>query len=139
MSRDAFDYEETDVADGDGWRQLRSDDFSDIIEHYLPIEDRKVQDKETTLPQLSQTLLSLIKRMMSSEPASRPTIHEICDHPIIRLLRKQSQSADLQDWSDTECDEPSPSQTLPKAGKRLAGPALVPENNIIPTTLLGSN
>jgi serine/threonine protein kinase len=111
------------------------------MEHYLPIEYTQSQEQESALPQLSETLLSLIKKMMSSDPSGRPSIHEICDHPVIQRIRKhQLPSSDLPEWSDTECDEPGPSQSqsqlLSRTGSHLAGPALVPESTTTLAALL---
>ena len=55
------------VPDGGGaWQALRSDDFSVI-----------------DLSQLSPALVDLITTLMRSDPSLRPTIQDICDHPIV--------------------------------------------------------
>jgi hypothetical protein len=129
----------TNMLDGDGWQQLRSDDFSDILEHYNPHHHNSFSlSTDSALPELSETFLNLVKRMMASVAEYRPTIHDVCNHPVVQRARKLMAAVrDDQEWSDTECDEPGPVVNHAKTGTRpAASPALVPEDSSFLALLL---
>lgn len=70
-------------ADGDGWVKLRSDDFSDLTEHYQP----RGQSDALGLPEVSKVLLETIKGMMSSRPYDRMTLDEVMTVGPVRRLK----------------------------------------------------
>jgi mitosis inhibitor protein kinase SWE1 len=102
------------VLDGDGWIKLRSDDFSDLTEHYTSTEnirdeddsrchEEPAKDQQEAVPEVSTVLISTIKGMMSSDPAKRMTLEQIrALGPMVRLagmVGKEGVSAALVEES----------------------------------------
>jgi mitosis inhibitor protein kinase SWE1 len=102
--------------DGDGWIKLRSDDFSDLTEHYTSTEnirdendsrcqERPAKDQQEAVPEVSTVLISTIKGMMSSDPAKRITLEQIrALGPMVRLagmVGKEGVSAALVEESES--------------------------------------
>lgn len=54
---------------GEPWQKLRNDDLSDV-----------------DLSDMSESLLRLIKSMLSSAPHLRPTIEDVVEHPVVKAV-----------------------------------------------------
>lgn len=99
------------IIDGEGWVKLRSNDFSDLSEHYQTrpsfaervLEEQSTDSADETLPVLSATLVDTIQRLMASDPASRMTLTEVAELDAMRRLRGMvGQSAALVEVLDEE-------------------------------------
>lgn len=76
-------------SNGEAWVKLRSDDFSDIDDHYV-LRDEHVQERSSesdALPMLSAELVNTIKGLMRASPVQRTTLAEVEEMKVVRRLR----------------------------------------------------
>lgn len=72
--------------DGEGWIKLRTDDFSDIEDHYT-LRGPCTGEKEEGVAELSGDLLEVIKGMMRKDPITRWTLEDVKDIQALRRIK----------------------------------------------------
>lgn len=77
-------------SNGEAWVKLRSDDFSDLDEHYVLRSEMGDTSAGSGLPVLSNELVSVIKGLMRSSPLERTTLAELDEMEVMRRLSGSS-------------------------------------------------
>lgn len=87
---------------GEPWQKLRNDDLSDV-----------------DFGGISISLVSLIRRLLSSQPADRPCVQDILHHPVVAATRKRMREG----LSSSELDQ------LPDSDFVSSSSAAIPDEN----------
>ena len=75
--------------------KLRTDDFSDLSEHYRSAESSvKAPEAEEGLPVISATFLDLVKGMMASDPTKRTTLATVEGHRAVQMAGRLVREGD---------------------------------------------
>lgn len=83
-------------SNGDGWVKLRSDDFSDLDEHYT-MREPAIQGSFFGLPIISIDLLDTIKGMMRCDPKKRLSLDQVRSAaPILRIREGKDSNGDAR-------------------------------------------
>lgn len=79
-------------SNGEAWVKLRSDDFSDIEDHYVLRDEHKTEGTGdvAALPVLSADVVNTIKGLMRASPAERTTLAEVEEMKVVQRLRDGS-------------------------------------------------
>ena len=75
-------------SNGASWLKLRSDDFSELAEHYVERKDTSVVTPASHdgVPVISSTLMDIIKAMLASDPLARLSLDEMREMEVMRGL-----------------------------------------------------
>jgi mitosis inhibitor protein kinase SWE1 len=75
---------------GEGWINLRSDNFAELEEHYLPRPegDYRSIDAESGMPLVSEELLRVVKGMMGSDPGARMALEDVTREEVFRRVKR---------------------------------------------------
>lgn len=88
-------------SNGDSWLKLRSDDFSELAEHYEERKGEKGEWKEG-IPIISGEMMGMIKRMLAKEVEDRIDLMEIRESAMVKKAEEERWGAALmqesEDW-----------------------------------------